>query len=184
MKKFVPVTLLLVLLTLAGLAGNAQVVITNKQFDLYKYKTYGFVPPDEAFLNSHEHAARALKRVQDAIRTQMEERGIRYSEDPDLLINVGIVVEEKVQTRETTLRDARYMGQRNYHWESQEVQVGTYKEGTVTLDFIDAPHHDLVNQVQATEFVVKNQKNQVKRINRMIAKVFKALDKQSAQLQK
>jgi hypothetical protein len=163
------------LLLMAG--ASAQVVITNKQFDLKKYKTFGFEPPDESFLKSHEHAARALERVQEAIRTQMEERGITFSDDPELLINVGITVEEKVQTRTTTVRDARYMGQRNYHWEAGEVPVGTYKEGTVTIDFIDATHNDLVNQAVATEFVVKNQKNQVKRINKMINKVFKALDK-------
>jgi len=180
MKKIA--ALLMFILLVSGL--HAQVVITNPKFDLYKYKTYGFVPPDEAFLQSHEHAARALQRVQDAVRHEMDLRGIRYAEKPELLINIGIVVEEKVQTRETTLRDARYMGQRNYHWEAGEVQVGTYKEGTVTLDFIDAAHNDLVNQAQASEFVVKNQKNQVKRINRMIAKVFKALDKQSKLLEK
>ena len=163
------------LLLMAG--ASAQVVITNKQFDLKKYKTFGFKAPDEAFLKSHEHAARALQRVQEAIRTQMEERGITFSGDPELLINVGITVEEKVQTRETTIRDAQYMGQRNYHWEASEVPVGTYKEGTVTIDFIDAAHNNLVNQAVATEFVVKNQKNQVKRINKMMAKVFKALDK-------
>jgi hypothetical protein len=158
-------------------SASAQVVITNKQFVLSKYKTFGFVPPDEAFLKSAPNAARALQRVQDAIRTEMEARGIKESDRPELLINIGITVEEKVQTRETTIRDAHYMGQRNYHWEAGEVPVGTYKEGTVTLDFIDATHNDLVNQVTATEFVVKNQKNQVKRINRMIKKVFKALDK-------
>jgi len=168
----------MMLAVLLAAGATAQVIITNKQFDLKQYKTFGFEPADETFLKSHEHAARALQRVQEAIRTQMEERGITFSDDPELLINVGITVEEKVQTRETTIRDARYMGQRNYHWEVSEVPVGTYKEGTVTIDFIDAEHKDLVNQAVATEFVVKNQKNQVKRINRMVAKVFKALDKQ------
>ena len=171
------VTVLFILLLLVA-GVQAQVVVTNKQFDLKKYKSYGFVPPDEAFLKSHEHAARALQRVQDAVRNEMRERGIAFSENPELLINIGITVEEKVQTRTTTVRDARYMGQRNYHWEATEVPVGTYKEGTITLDFIDARHNDLVNQAITTEFVVKNQKNQIKRINKAIKKVFKELDKQ------
>ncbi len=170
--------LMLFLISLSLVAGAmAQVVVTNPKFDLHKYKSYGFVPPDKAFLESHEHAARALQRVQDAVRTEMEARGITFSENPDLLINVGITVEEKVQTRTTSVRDARYMGQRNYHWEALEVPVGTYKEGTITLDFIDAAHNDLVNQAVTTEFVVKNQKNQVKRINRAVKKIFKELDK-------
>ncbi len=169
------------LLFISFMAGvSAQVTVTNKQFNLKNYKTYGFIPPDEAFLNSHEHAARALQRVQDAIRSEMQERGIVFSENPELLINIGITVEEKVQTRTTSVRDARYMGQRNYHWEAEEVPVGTYKEGTITLDFIDTRHNDLVNQAITTEFVVKNQKNQVKRINKAIKKVFKALDKQGS----
>ena len=45
----------------------------------------------------------------------MEEAGIKLSDNPQLLINFGISVQEKVQTRETNIH-MHFMGQRNYHW--------------------------------------------------------------------
>ena len=70
----------------------------------------------------------------------MEGLGLKQAgDDADLLINVGVVVEEKVQTYETNFRDAqyRYMGQRNYSWSSETVEVERYHEGTVTMDWVD-----------------------------------------------
>jgi len=54
-----------------------------------------------------------------AIQEQLIKRGfVRSSTNSDLMVNVGIVVEEKVQTRETNFaQDApRYLGQRRYSW--------------------------------------------------------------------
>jgi hypothetical protein len=84
--------------------------------------------------------------MQDAIATQLSSRGFtRVSEKPDLLVNIGIVVKEEVQTRTTDIRDApRYMGQRNYHWESEEKVIDQYRVGTATVDLVDAATNALV----------------------------------------
>jgi hypothetical protein len=62
-------------------------------------------------------------------------------------VNIGIQVESKTQTRETDWRtDGRYKytGQRNYSWKSEEVVVGYYKEGTVTIHVVDAAKNSMV----------------------------------------
>jgi hypothetical protein len=86
------------------------------------------------------------------------------------------VVEEKVQTRETTIRDApMYMGQRNYSWQSQEVPVGTYEEGTVTVDLVDRKKNERVWEGVASSVIVKkdeaSQKNIADGAEKLFAKV-------------
>jgi hypothetical protein len=49
------------------------------------------------------------------------------------------------------------MGQRNYHWESEEVVVNHYRQGTVTVDFVDSKTNTLVGEAVASAVVVKNE---------------------------
>ena len=149
--------------------------ISNKSFDLKKYSSFGFTADDEEFLTSHLNAKRGLERIKTAITKEMGEIGISISKEPELLLNLGIAVEEKVQTRETDIRDMHYMGQRNYHWEVEEVPVGTYEEGTLKIDFIDVVDNELVYQVVVAEVITKNEKKMEKRINKMIKKTFSKL---------
>ena len=90
-------------------------------------------------------------------------------------MNIAVNVEEKVQTRETTIHDMHYMGQRNYHWEVEEIPVRTYKEGTLIIDFIDTSTNELVHQLEITEVLTKNDKKMEKRINKLIKKAFSRL---------
>lgn len=164
----------LIILVMPGVNGQE---IISKTFDLKKYSSFGFTKDDEEFLKSHINAKRGLERIKAAITREMEERGITLSENPELLLNLGVKVEEKVQTRETDIRDMHYMGQRNYHWEVEEVPVGTYKEGTVKIDFIDSSTNNMVNQAVVSGIITKNEKRMEKGINKMIGKTFSKIDK-------
>jgi len=43
-----------------------------------------------------------------------------------------------VQTRETRLGEyPTYMGTRNYSWERQDIEVGRYRDGTVTVHLVE-----------------------------------------------
>ncbi len=169
---------LMVSLTMLITMGAYAQEITNKEFELTKYHTFGFTSDDEDFLKSHVNAKRGLERIKTAIIREMEERGLQQSDNPELLLNLGVTVEEKVQTRETDIRDMHYMGQRNYHWEAEEVPVGsTYREGTLKIDFVDSSANNLVNQAIVSEVLTKNEKKMEKRINRMIKKTFSKIDK-------
>src|SRR5690554_2354182 len=64
-----------------------------------------------------------------------------FRSNPDLKINLGIIVQEKTQTRQTSLADPgewNYIGQRNYKWESKTVEVGKYKEGSLIMHLVNA----------------------------------------------
>ena len=105
---------------------------------------------------------------------ELETRGLSQSDNPDLHVNIGVVVKEEVQTRETNVReDMRYLGQRNYTWQVQEVPVGTYNEGTVTIDLVDAAKGELVWEGVASAVILKNNKKMQKRIDSGVKKAFK-----------
>ena len=65
---------------------------------------------------------------------------------PDLLVNLGIVLWESLDTRETDLiTDApQYKGGQNYKWERSEVVIGVYTEGTIVMHLVDAKSDILV----------------------------------------
>ncbi|HEX5169251.1 MAG TPA: DUF4136 domain-containing protein [Cyclobacteriaceae bacterium] len=128
-----------------------------KTFDFYQFNTE--VVPSPTF---------NLRTgwLKDEIAKQLNARGLSQSSDnPDLLVNIGVVIEEKVQTRETTIRDApMYTGQRNYSWQSQEVAVGTYEEGTVTIDLVDRMKNEMIWEGVASSILVKSDESSKKNI--------------------
>jgi len=175
MKPFF-VLLLFSFLSYSGVA-QTRVVSYDKSssIDFSKYKTFNFHNTDiEEGLNKIGKV-KGLDILKAAIERELKARNITLDEsNPDLLINIGVTTEDVVQTRETDIRDApAYMGTRNYHWESGEVVVREYKEGTVTLDFVDAQNNEMVWQGAAAGTMTKNVKKRDKRINSAMAKLFK-----------
>ena len=105
----------------------------------------------------------------------MQQRGYtQSSSNPDLLINIGIVVQEKIQTRQTDFRtDApKYIGQRNYSWKSEEIETGRYREGTVTLHVVDAAQHKLIWKSGISDIIPEKESKTESVINEGIRKLF------------
>ena len=130
----------IILLALVGCSGvNVLETRADKSFELDKYKTFDFFEL-EASGDTSENFSRNAELLKQAITRELDSKGLRRSfTSPDLLVNIGIVVEQKVQTRQTNFREAPvYIGQRRYHWESEKVEVGRYREGTVTVDLVDS----------------------------------------------
>ncbi len=145
------------------------------EVDLKSYKTYSYYNIEEPEIKGQYFEAN-LVLLKKAIDTEMKKLGYTLHESgSDLIINIGVSVEEKVQTRETDFRTdgMQYMGQRNYQWESQEVEVDRYKEGTIVLDFIDPVKRQLVWQGSVAGTTTDNRKKIESRINTAIANLFK-----------
>lgn len=109
------------------------------------YRSYEFVATDLNALAQMAVAPEQVEALKAAIARQLDARGyVRGADNPDLLVNIGLTVAEKTQTRETDIREApRYIGQWRYSWRSQTVPVGTYREGTVSVDIVDARRGEL-----------------------------------------
>ncbi len=141
------------------------------------YRTYSFVDTARIDPTPGTTYQAAMDELKQAVTTELTSRGYQQTpsygttDQPDLLVNIGAVMKEKTQTRQTDIREAPlYIGQRRYHWQSQEVPVGTYDEGTINLHIIDAKRNDLIWDV-AVASVLKNGFSQ-QTINDAVARAF------------
>jgi hypothetical protein len=119
----------------------------GKDVDLTKYKTFGFYQLKATGDTVSKGFEQRIAILKNAISAELNKRGYALSNaGPDMLVNIGIVVKEEVQTRQTDFRtDApRYIGQRNYSWKSETVEVGRYREGTVTVHLVDATQNKMI----------------------------------------
>jgi hypothetical protein len=146
-----------------------------KDIDFTKYETFQIYSLDVKSIPEFEPKKSGLSLMLTEIINQMESRGfVKVSENPDLIINLGVSIVSKNQTRESDIRDAPlYMGQRNYHWESKEVVVGTYTEGTVTLDLVDTQNEKMIWQVVGASVLSEKREKNRKRIIKAVKKMCK-----------
>ncbi|WP_347156507.1 DUF4136 domain-containing protein [Pontibacter chitinilyticus] len=139
---------LVLLLLLAGCSPKIAVTAepaTN--FNLSDYHTFAFYDVQASGSGLEPNYRSKVVLLQEEIARQLQAKGLQQAtNNPDLLVNIGVVVNQQVQTRETDFRtDAPlYIGQRHYTWKSEEVPVGRYKTGTVSIDLVDSNQNELV----------------------------------------
>lgn len=154
----------------------------TENFTLANYKSFAFMKVDTSGSNAIGPGYETnLALLKDAITKQMEAKGLVLKEDgSDLLVNIGIMILEKVQTRETNFANpgdrTAYMGQRNYSWSSQEIEVGRYREGTVTLHLVDREQNKLMWKGSAEGVIPEKQKNVPVLIEQAMAKLFERIN--------
>lgn len=143
--------------------------------NLARYRTYNFMDAvarnDSAFRSSGSNIF-DLKR---AVTREMSARGFQLANQPDLWVNIGLVSQQRVQTRETNFVSdppPAYIGQRRYHWQATNVPVGTYQEGTATIDLVDAARKELVWQGVTTSILSNSPSRAAKQIDKGVADVF------------
>ncbi len=146
--------------------------------NMARYKTYNFMDQmarnDSAFLNSGSNIF-DLKR---AVTRQMEARGFRQAAQPDLWVNIGMVTEQRTQTRQANFQTdglPYYIGQRNYRWQAGDIPVGQYQEGTVTIDLVDAARKELIWQGTTSAILSHKPTRAAKQIDEGVSEVFSRL---------
>lgn len=157
----------IILLFIVGVAACSPYRIIRNERDSAAswstYRTFAFVDTSRVDPAPGTIGYRAaMEQVKQAVTNELTKRGYRLLENvpsinqPDLLVNIGAVVNEKTQTRPTTIYEApRYIGQYRYHWQSQDVPVGTYKEGTLSVHVVDARKENLIWDAAITSVLSK-----------------------------
>lgn len=174
------ISILLSVMLVACSSVRINDVKKANDFTLSKYKTFGFFQVEASGDALGQDYASNLELLKNAITKQFMAKGISSTTDtPDLMVNIGIAISQEVQTRETSFADpgdrVAYMGQRNYHWQSQEVAIGTYKQGSVTVDLVDRQTGELVWQGTAESIVPEKEKNIPALIDEGMQKLFEQL---------
>jgi len=163
-----------------------KIVNVDKQdeFKLSNYETFNFYNVNVNGDTLDKPYQENIKILTKEITKALEKKGLRWTQDePDLLINIGIVTEEKIQTRTTNFpNDApKYAGQRNYSWKSQEVEVGKYKSGTVTVHLVDRILNKMMWRGVAEGVISNNQARLKKDIGKGVEKLFSKLNSPDTQ---
>ncbi|RNI30682.1 DUF4136 domain-containing protein [Rufibacter latericius] len=179
-NRWIPLAILLAII-LNACSSSIKVMNTQAapDFNLTSYKTFGFAQDNAlAVGDSIEIPAEHLALFQREVSRQLEQRGLtQTSTNPDLLVNLGIVVAEKTQTRQTDFRtDAPYYsGQRRYSWKSKEVEVGRYKEGTISVHLVNNAQNALVWSSEAEAVVPRKAEKVQEKITEGVEKLFSSL---------
>jgi len=131
------------LLLLAGCASQPNVVSSaDPNVDLGQYRTYDFA----AVVSTDGQPYQSLESgyLKSAASRELEARGFTRSEDPDLLVNFSIEMQEKVRSRSVPTAggglaydpfydDVYYGGWGTSH----TTRIDQYTEGTLNIDLID-----------------------------------------------
>jgi hypothetical protein len=171
------------ILAIAYGCGSGPVLVDAERYDaldLSAYQTFDFFQIDAEDTGTPEFAQN-IAYLKEAIRQKMETYGLRQtSTNPDLKVNLGIVVEDKVQTRETNLATDPflYIGQRSYSWKVEEIPVGTYKEGTLTMHVVDNPTGEALWVGTIQRALPKKAKNTPGTIDDVVELLFQKMTKQ------
>ena len=172
-------TLALAALALAGCASGPDIRADyDKSADFGKYRTYGFVA--QAGTDSGDFKSLSTQLLQNAASREMEARGYRRADDPDLLINFKGKLEEKVDVESTPAPyygpgwgyggwyGAPYGG-----WGGTEVTTRRYNVGTLVIDVVDRDKRQVVFQGAISGVVTKEmQQNREASINRAVEGIF------------
>ena len=145
-----------VALALAGCATPGPTIRAeyDRTADLRQYQTFGYFSPLGTDKERYQSVISTYLKA--ATRRELEARGFRYDETaPQLLVNFGAKLDERLRVSEMPTPTAGMFGGRGYYryrsgrygtWPlyAYETQVEQYKEGTLNVDIVDAARKQLI----------------------------------------
>jgi hypothetical protein len=169
--RFVFITFAAVLL--ASCASGPKIETDyDHTMDFSKYRTYGFFNP--MGIENPNYSSIYGSIFRDSISKEMESRGYKQSDNPDLMINVSGRLQDK--TKVTTTSDP-YMGGGYYGYRrgsygawggygyGSQTHVSNYTEGTINVDMVDRAQKRMVWEGVAVGRVKENKTNEETRTN-------------------
>ena len=109
-----------------------------------------------------------------AVIQQMEARGIRQSSNPDVLVNVFVNTEQRMDVRQVPTASSFHGYRRGRYraWGGYETWVREYTQGTLAIDLIDPSRKMLVWEGIARGRLTSTEISQ-ERADKVVAAVFK-----------
>lgn len=172
MKKILLLPLLLVLASCSSLKVTHDY---DSQADFTKYKTFAFSEDAMKLPVGDLNRDRILK----AVETEMTAKGFTKSDAPDVLIDIHVKAEEKVDATATTTGSGYrggYYGRYGYGggFSTTQINYNEYIEGTLFVNMVDKGTEKIVWQGRATKTIdedVSAQKRE-QNINYAVKQIF------------
>lgn len=169
MKNIIYTMLILILAACSTAKVYHSEPVSN--VDWSEYKTFDLIIPEERFQGIPTEKILSLR---SAVAEEFRKRGFtETTENADLLVNLDLVFENKIQTRQTNIQTdpINYIGQRRFHWRVEEKEVGRYKEGTISISLVDAGTNNLIWEASIQDRVPPKEK----RVERLVQEGVNAL---------
>jgi hypothetical protein len=171
---------LAVLLTLAGCgsSGPSIRVDGDPAANIPSFRTFGYF--DQLATDKAGYSTILTARLKDATRRELEKHGYQYVDaNPELLVNFNVNIAEKTEIRSSPSTSVGY-GYYGYRagmygaWGGypQDIETRNYKQGTLSIDVVDASKRALVWQGVAEGRVSKEaQQNPGPAIDAVVAQI-------------
>lgn len=135
------------LLVLVGCAAQPRVrSIDDANAEFERYRTYGFV--ERAGTDPGDYTSLLTRHLQVATARELERRGYRPSDDPDLLVNFFVRTREHLRITERPTMSFYYGYRHPYYgvWGAYPMDrdITQYRVGTLHIDIVDASRDQLV----------------------------------------
>jgi len=160
-------------LAVAGCASGPQIrVDMDARANMKAYRTFGFF--DSVSTDGAQYTSLLSSRLKAATRSQLEKNGYTYSQnEPELLVNFYLKIVNKQELRSS----GGYYGYRSGYYGTWTgypyVETVDYKEGTLSVDLVDAKRKQLVWQGVAEGVVsAEAQRNPGPAIDRVVGEIF------------
>lgn len=176
------VTIASILVFAAGASGCASDNIRSDydpSADFSQYETFNFF--EDAGPENTDYQNFFSRYMVAAITREMQARGYKLSDDPDLLVNFNAILREKTDVRTTPAptyggyygyRGGFYDPWRGYGY-AQETHVSQYTEGTFNIDLVDARKKKLVWEAVGTGRVSQSAREELEqKVNEGVARYF------------
>jgi hypothetical protein len=168
--KFLPVTLLALVVTSCSSVKVASDYDKNANFNTYKTFAFFKTGIDKAEISDLDK-----RRVLRAIEAELMAKGFTKSENPDMLVSIFTKSREKVNVYNNGFGSYGYgWGWSPWYWGGYGYggsTVSTSTEGVLYIDLIDAKKKELVWQGMGTGYLSKVMEKKEERINEFVNKI-------------
>jgi hypothetical protein len=143
--------------------------------DLGSYSTFGFHP--QLIAQGNEYDKLSTRYIKNAIIKEMQNKGYRYGENPDLWLNFNAYTKEKMRVINTPAPYPYYHFRYNYGvWPGyplNQTRVDQYTEGTLNIDVIERKNKKLLWEgIAVGKLSKKTMDNLEAKINQAVALIF------------
>jgi hypothetical protein len=153
LKQFSRLLVVLSACAVAGCASGSNILSDyDSTANFGDYHTYDFV--EGAGPDYDGYQSLFTKFMIEAVTIEMEKRGYTKSDNPDLLVNFGAIIDDKIDVRTSSApmaggyysyrRGPRGYGAWSGYGYATETHVSEYTEGTFNIDIIDNKRRQLV----------------------------------------
>lgn len=172
-RTWLSVLVSILFLLASGCASGPEIrVDMDSRANIKAYRTFGFFP--SVSTDGPGYSSLLSTRLKSATAAQLEKNGYKYSaNEPDLLVNFYLRIVNKQELRST----GGYYGYRQGYYGTWTgypyVETVNYKQGTLSVDLVDAKQKQLVWQGVAEGVVSEeSQQNPGPAIDRVVAEIF------------